>query len=229
MLLWLSFSSDEEFINLLCFSHITILIVYVDCEYSSKLIFTIQNNKNIQATLSPKPPISIDFIEDSALVGLLEDVDPGHIFHLNVVVDPRCHQIPHNHPILEVDLQDGSEFLLFEEILVVLEVDAWFALDSSDDLEGIKLVLCKMFFQVVEEGGPEARQEVLGGIGFLFCLILLPLFLLLLQDVFPFLVFKGILGGGTRVFLRFCDLDLYLFHRCLFFFFYSRFSPIKLC
>lgn len=76
-------------------------------------------------------------------------MDPGHIFHLNIVVDPRCHQIPHDHPVLEVDLQDGPEFLLFEEVLVVLEVYACLALDSLDDLERVKLVLCEVFLEEV--------------------------------------------------------------------------------
>lgn len=128
-------------------------------------------------------------------------MDPVHICHLDFVVDPRRHQISHDHPILEVFLQVGSEFLLVEEVLVIFEVYAWLALDSSDDLEVVKLVFCEELFEKVQEGGPEGGQEVLGGVRLLLSFSLLFLLFLLLQEVFPLLFFEVTLlaGGGISL------------------------------
>lgn len=131
-------------------------------------------------------------------------MNPLHVFHLHLVVDSRHHQVPHDHLILEVNGQDVSEFPRFEEVLVVLEIDAWFPLDSFNDLETVELVICEVRLDVIEKRRPEARQKVLCGIRFL-----LPLLLFLLFEVFShlFFILKNILCEGWG-FLRICGLDL---------------------
>lgn len=91
---------------------------------------------------------------------------------------------------------------MFEEVLVILEIYASLALDSLDDLEAVKLVVCEVFVEEVQEGGPETRQEVLGGIRLLLSFALLLLLFLLLQEVFPLFFFEATLLAGEGIFLR---------------------------
>lgn len=88
---------------------------------------------------------------------------------------------------------------MVEEVLVILEVYAWLALDSSDDLEVVKLAFCEELFEEVQEGGPEGGQEVLGGVWLLLSFSLL---FLLLQEVFPLLFFEATLLAGWGIPLR---------------------------
>jgi hypothetical protein len=69
------------------------------------------------------------------------------------------------------------ELRLLEQVLVVPEVDARLAADALDDLKALKVILVEAATDVVEEGTPEAGQEVL-------CGILLPLALLHLLGLF---------------------------------------------
>lgn len=104
----------------------------------------------------------VDLGELLFLEGSLENMDACKVVALGRVLDPRLHQVAHDHLVLKVFQQDALELRLLEEILVVLQVDARLSLDSLHDLESVKLGLAKVLPDVVEERGTETGQEVLG-------------------------------------------------------------------
>jgi hypothetical protein len=61
------------------------------------------------------------------------------------------HQVAHNHLVLEVHRKNGPELWLFEEVLIVMQVDARLSPDPLHDLETLEVSPIEMLADVVEE------------------------------------------------------------------------------
>ncbi len=125
------------------------------------------------------------------------------VLALSLIIDPWLHEISHNHLVSKVNLQIGPEFLMVEEILVVLEVDAWLSPDTLHNGDIFKILFIKVFGEVVEEGRAEFRKEV-------FCGVLISLPFLQLPSLstissFPWCLFISSFSLAFLLWLRWAE------------------------
>jgi hypothetical protein len=90
---------------------------------------------------------------------------------LGLLIDPGHHQESVNLLLFEEALEDRSEFLEAEEVLVIFHVYRIFLCHySGNNRNRLEVLWWEVSFQVVEESWSEGRQKIFGRV--LFSLIL---------------------------------------------------------